>query len=83
MSTLLSTPGQVTMGGIVGSNALVNILKPVNIVNLGNTLRRGVGIFRSNNSLSQPISRMSNAHIGIGRQPAKATSQKALSFCSS
>ena len=43
MSTLLSTPGQVTMGGMVGSNALVNILKPVNIVNLGNTLRCGVG----------------------------------------
>ena len=42
MSTLLSTPGQVTMGGMVGSNALVNILKPVNIVNLGNTLRCGV-----------------------------------------
>jgi hypothetical protein len=31
------------MGGMVGSNALVNILKPVNIVNLGNTLRCGVG----------------------------------------
>jgi hypothetical protein len=30
----------------VGSNALVNILKPVNIVNLGNTLRCGV-VFRS------------------------------------
>ena len=43
MSTLLSTPGQVTMGGMVGSNASVNILKPVNIVNLGNTLRCGVG----------------------------------------
>ena len=43
MSTLLSTPGQVTMGGVVGSNASVNILKPVNIVNLGNTLRCGVG----------------------------------------
>ena len=46
MSTLLSTPGQVTMGGMVGmvgSNALVNILKPVNIVNLGNTLRCGMG----------------------------------------
>ena len=43
MSTLLSTPGQVTMRGMVGSNALVNILKPVNIVNLGNTLRCGVG----------------------------------------
>ena len=43
MSTLLSTPGQVTMGGMVGSNVLVNILKPVNIVNLGNTLRCGVG----------------------------------------
>ena len=43
MSTLLSTPGQETMGGMVGSIALVNILKPVNIVNLGNTLRRGVG----------------------------------------
>ena len=28
---------------MVGSNELVNILKPVNIVNLGNTLRRGVG----------------------------------------
>ena len=32
---------------MVGSNVLVNILKPVNIVNLGNTLRRGVGIFWS------------------------------------
>ena len=31
------------MGGMAGSNALVNILKPVNIVNLGNTLRCGVG----------------------------------------
>ena len=29
--------------GMAGSNALVNILKPVNIVNLGNTLRCGVG----------------------------------------
>ena len=28
---------------MVGSNVLVNILKPVNIVNLGNTLRCGVG----------------------------------------
>jgi hypothetical protein len=27
---------------MAGSNALVNILKPVNIVNLGNTLRCGV-----------------------------------------
>ena len=27
---------------MVGSNVLVNILKPVNIVNLGNTLRCGV-----------------------------------------
>ena len=43
MSTLLSTPGQETMGGMVGSIALVNILKPVNIVNLGNTLRSGMG----------------------------------------
>ena len=33
------------MGGMVGSNALVNILKPVNIVNLGNTLRCGMGDF--------------------------------------
>ena len=31
------------MGGMAGSNVLVNILKPVNIVNLGNTLRCGVG----------------------------------------
>ena len=31
------------MGGMVGSNVLVNILKPVNVVNLGNTLRCGVG----------------------------------------
>jgi hypothetical protein len=29
--------------GMAGSNVLVNILKPVNIVNLGNPLRRGVG----------------------------------------
>ena len=29
--------------GMAGSNVLVNILKPVNIVNLGNTLRCGVG----------------------------------------
>ena len=28
---------------MVGSNVLVNILKPVNIVNLGNTLRCGAG----------------------------------------
>ena len=28
---------------MVGSNVLVNILKPVNIVNLGSTLRCGVG----------------------------------------
>ena len=28
---------------MLGSNALVNILKTVNIVNLGNTLRCGVG----------------------------------------
>ena len=28
---------------MVGSNVLVNILKPVNIVNLGNMLRCGVG----------------------------------------
>ena len=33
----------MTIGGMVGSNAVVNILKPVNIVNLGNTLRFGVG----------------------------------------
>ena len=31
------------MGGMAGSDVLVNILKPVNIVNLGNTLRCGVG----------------------------------------
>ena len=43
MSTLLSTPGQDDIVGMAGSNALVNILKPVNIVNLGNTLRCGVG----------------------------------------
>ena len=43
MSTLLSTPGQDDIVGMVGSNALVNILKPVNIVNLGNTLRCGMG----------------------------------------
>jgi hypothetical protein len=42
VSTLLSTPGQDDIGDMVGSNVLVNILKPVNIVNLGNTLRRGV-----------------------------------------
>ena len=54
MSTLLSTPGQVTMGGMVGSNALVNILKPVNIVNLGNTLRCCVGKSGLVN-LSRPI----------------------------
>ena len=45
MSTLLST-SEGEAGGhraMVGSNVLVNILKPVNIVNLGNTLRRGVG----------------------------------------
>ena len=43
MSTLLSTP-EGDAGdhvGMAGSNALVNILKPVNIVNLGNTLRCG------------------------------------------
>ena len=37
MSTLLSTPGQDDIVGMAGSNALVNI------VNLGNTLRCGVG----------------------------------------
>ena len=31
---------------MLGSNALVNILKTVNIVNLGNTLRCGVGILK-------------------------------------
>ena len=31
------------MGGMVGSNVLANILKPVNIVNLGNTWGCGVG----------------------------------------
>jgi hypothetical protein len=31
------------MRGMMGSKVLVNILKPVNIVNLGNTLRCGVG----------------------------------------
>ena len=35
------------MRGMMGSKVLVNILKPVNIVNLGNTLRCGVGIFWS------------------------------------
>jgi len=39
----ISRAGQVTMRGMMGSNVLVNILKPVNIVNLGNTLRCGVG----------------------------------------
>ena len=39
---------------MVGSNALVNILKPVNIVNLGNTLRCGVGK-RGLEVLSRPI----------------------------
>ena len=45
MSTLLSTPeGEAgDHAGMAGSNALVNILKPVNIVNLGNTLMCGVG----------------------------------------
>ena len=45
MSTLLSTSeGDAgDHAGMVGSNVLVNILKPVNIVNLGNTLRCGVG----------------------------------------
>ena len=45
MSTLLSTPeGEAgDHAGMAGSNVLVNILKPVNIVNLGNTLRCGVG----------------------------------------
>ena len=45
MSTLLSTPeGKAgDHAGMAGSNVLVNILKPVNIVNLGNTLRCGVG----------------------------------------
>ena len=45
MSTLLSTPeGDAgDHAGMAGSNVLVNILKPVNIVNLGNTLRCGVG----------------------------------------
>ena len=38
---------------MVGSNVLVNILKPVNIVNLGNTLRCGVEIFWSCNSFSK------------------------------
>ena len=49
MSTLLSTPeGEAgDYAGMAGSNALVNILKTVNIVNLGNPLRFGVGIFRS------------------------------------
>ena len=45
MSTLLST-SEGEAGGhraMVGSNVLVNILKPVNIVNLGNTLRSGMG----------------------------------------
>jgi hypothetical protein len=35
------------MVGMVGSNVLVNILTPVNIVNLGKSLRCGVGIFWS------------------------------------
>ena len=45
MSTLLSTPEGEAGGhrAMVGSNVLVNILKPVNIVNLGNMLRCGVG----------------------------------------
>ena len=53
MSTILSTgkpfkasQAEGEAGGhraMVGSNVLVNILKPVNIVNLGNPLRRGVG----------------------------------------
>ena len=53
MSTILSTvkPFRASQArgeagghrGMAGSNALVNILKPVNIVNLGNTLRCGVG----------------------------------------
>ena len=53
MSTILSTgkPFKASQaeggaGGhraMVGSNVLVNILKPVNIVNLGNMLRCGVG----------------------------------------
>ena len=45
MSTLLSTSeGDAgDHAGMVGSNVLANILKPVNIVNLGNTLRCGVG----------------------------------------
>ena len=45
MSTLLST-SEGEAGGhraMVGSNVLVNILKPINIVNLGNTLRCGMG----------------------------------------
>ena len=53
MSTILSTgkPFKASQAegdagdhaSMVGSNVLVNILKPVNIVNLGNTLRCGVG----------------------------------------
>jgi hypothetical protein len=45
VSTLLSTSEGEAGGhaGMAGSNVLVNILKPVNIVNLGNTLRCGVG----------------------------------------
>jgi len=38
---------------MVGSNVLVNILKPVNIVNLGNTLRCGVG--RSEVLVTEPM----------------------------
>ena len=56
MSTLLST-SEGEAGGhraMVGSNVLVNILKPVNIVNLGNTLRCGVGKSGLLN-LSRPI----------------------------
>ena len=48
MSTLLSTPEGEAGGhrAMAGSNVLVNILKPANIVNLGNTLRCGVAAFR-------------------------------------
>ena len=56
MSTLLSTPeGEAgDHRAMAGSNGLVNILKPVNIVNLGNTLRCGVGKSGLVN-LSRPI----------------------------
>ena len=53
MSTILSTvkPFRASQArgeaeghrAMLGSNALVNILKTVNIVNLGSTLRCGVG----------------------------------------